>query len=180
VTSHASLARFLTVARLVKARGNRGELAGEIRSDDPGIIRRSTEVYLWDGGGQRRAVRIREIWTHRDRWIFQFEGIDTIDQARRLQGWEVQIPAEQRPPAPEGRYYLADLVGCKILESGSGRSLGDVRDVLDVAGRPLLQIEQGGREILVPFASALCVEIDIGQRIIRVNLPAGLEELNQS
>jgi ribosomal 30S subunit maturation factor RimM len=34
-----------------------------------------------------------------------------------------------------------------------------------------------GREILVPFARAICREIDVAGKIIRVQLPEGLADL---
>ena len=173
----ASGAGYVTVARLVRPQGNRGELAAELESDDATIFERFPEVQLWDGAGRRETARIRETWPHKNRLILKFEGIDTIDQAERLAGWEVQIPAEQRHQAPAGRYYVADLVGCRLLEAVSGRLVGEVQEVVETGGAPLLRVSAGEREILVPFASAICVEVDTTRRVIRVRLPEGLEEL---
>ncbi|MBI3665980.1 MAG: 16S rRNA processing protein RimM [Acidobacteria bacterium] len=169
---------FLTVARLLRTRGNRGELVAELESDDPGIFALFPEVYLWDGAGCRKAARVHRTWLHKNRLILQFDGIDSISEAERLAGWEVQIPAARRPAPPAGRYYAADLVGCRVLEARSGRLLGEVRGLLETGGASLLQVETGGGEVLVPFASSICTEIDPAQRVIRVDLPEGLEELN--
>ena len=170
---------FVTVARLVRPRGNRGELAAELESDDAAILALCPEVCLWDGAGRWQAARIRRTWQHKGRAILQFEGIDSISEAERFSGWEVQIPAERRPAAPPGRYYVTDLVGCRVLEERSGRPLGEVRGLMETGGAPLLQVEGGGEEILIPFASSICVEIDPQQRVIRVDLPEGLEQLNE-
>ena len=45
-------------------------------------------------------------------------------------------------------------------------------------GQTILEVDSSGREILVPFARSICVEIAPGERTIRVRLPEGLEELN--
>jgi ribosomal 30S subunit maturation factor RimM len=37
-----------------------------------------------------------------------------------------------------------------------------------------------GKDLLVPFARAICVEIDLAGRRIVVDLPEGLKDLNQS
>ena len=170
---------FLTVARLVRPRGRRGELAAELESDDAGIFSLCPEVYLWDGAMRRQAARICRTWRHKNRQILQFEGVDSISEAEKLTGWEVQIPAGRRPAPPAGRYYVADLVGCRMLEARSGRLVGEVRGLVETGGAPLLQVEAGGKEILIPFASSICTEIDPGRRIIRVDLPEGLEDLNE-
>ena len=172
--------RFVTLARLVRAHGNRGEVAAELESDDPGILQRYPDVHLWDGAGARQPARIIHIRPHKNRLLLQFEGVETIDGAERLAGWLVQIPAEQRPLAPEGRYYQTDLLGCRVEEAESGRTLGAVDDLLRTGPAPLLVVKDGGREILIPFAASICVEVDPERRLIRVRLPDGLEELNQS
>ncbi len=53
--------------------------------------------------------------------------------------------------------------------------MGVVSGVEDYGGPPLLKVEAAdGREILVPFARAICREIDVAAKIIRVELPEGL------
>jgi 16S rRNA processing protein RimM len=177
VPEPASEGRFVTVARLVRPQGNRGELAAEMESDDAGIFKLFPEVQLWDGGSRREAVHVRNTWPHKNRLILKFDGIDTIDQARRVAGWQVQIPAEQRPPAPAGRFYVDDLIGCAVVERRSGRRLGEVSGLVETGAVPLVEVKAGNREILIPFAWSICVEVDPEQRVIRVELPEGLEEL---
>lgn len=172
-------ARFVTLARLIRAHGNRGEVAAELESDDPGILQRYADVHLWDGAGRRELAHIINARPHKNRLLVQFEGVETIEGAERLAGWVVQIPAEQRPAAPQGRYYLADLLGCGVEEAGSGRKLGTVDDVLSTGPAPLLVVKDGARETLIPFAASICVEVDPERRVIRVKLPEGLEALNQ-
>lgn len=170
--------RYVTLARLVRTHGIKGELAAELETDDAAVLERFQEVALWDGAARREPARIRHARRHQDRLILQFEGVETMSQAERLAGWMVQIPAEQRPPPPPGRYYLADLLGCRVEEARTGRVLGEVSAFLQHGGTLLLEVKAGGCTISVPFAASICVEIDPEGRRIRVELPEGLEELN--
>ncbi len=115
---------------------------------------------------------------HGQRLIVGFEGIDTISQAELLAGWQVQLPADELPPAGPGRVYVGDLVGCRVLTAGSDLELGVVAGWLETGGVPLLEVAGGKREILIPFAASICVDVDTASRRIRVTLPEGLEELN--
>ncbi|HYM11727.1 MAG TPA: ribosome maturation factor RimM [Bryobacterales bacterium] len=179
MSDSASDIRFVTIARLVRARGNRGELVADLESEDAEILKHFPQVHLWDGKGQRQAARILESWPHKNRLVLKFEGIDTIEQAGRLAGWEVQIPEALRPPAPPGRFYVADLVGSSVWDARSGRLLGQVSGMIETGAAPLLEVTGGERAILIPFAISICVEVDPVKRIIRVDLPEGLEELNR-
>jgi 16S rRNA processing protein RimM len=169
---------YVTLARILRSRGNRGEVAAEDCSDDP--LRRFTPGarFFLAGDAPRREVLLEKAWHHKGRLILKFEGIDGIAGAQALRGCEVQIPEAELGPAPEGGFFFQDLIGCRMLDADSGRELGVVRNVLEPGGTPLLEVDSLGREILVPFARSICVEIAPGERTIRVRLPEGLEELN--
>jgi 16S rRNA processing protein RimM len=155
-------------------------LAAELETDDVGALAAGGEVELWDGENLRRPARILGARSHGDRLIVRFEGIESLTQAQQFAGWQMQIPAERRPPVPAGRYYVADLVGCRVTELDSGRLLGRVEGWIETGAVPLLEVRNGEREILIPFAASICVEIDTAGRTIRVRLPEGLEELDRS
>ena len=58
-------------------------------------------------------------------------------------------------------------------------ALGTVHDFLETGGVPLLEIRtQAGKELLIPFAKAMLINIDLERKRIDMNLPAGLDELN--
>jgi len=177
VTGESLGAGFLTIARLLRPRGNRGELAAELTCDDVAMLDRFRRVSLAGGDRCREEITVERAWLHGKRLVLKFEGIDTISQAERLAGCEVQIPDTERPPAPPGRYYVADLLGCRVLEARSGRAIGEAREWIETGAVPLLRVEAGKRSVLIPFAAAICVEIDPARRLIRVDLPDGLEEL---
>lgn len=179
MSGNASEDRFITAARLVRAWGKRGEVVADLASKDAEILKQFPQVHLWDGKGQRQAARIVGSRPHKNRLILKFEGIDTIEQAERLAGWEVQIPEALRPPAPPGRFYIADLVGSSVWDARSGRLLGQVSRLIETGAAPLLEVGSGERAILIPFAASICVAVDPAKKIIRVDLPEGLEELNQ-
>jgi 16S rRNA processing protein RimM len=108
--------QFLTLARLVRTHGVWGELAAELETDDTGLFVAGGEVELWNGRDSRRKARLLGARPHGDRLIVRFEGIDSLTEAERVAGWEVQIPAERRPALAAGRYYVADLLGCEVTE----------------------------------------------------------------
>ena len=122
-------------------------------------------------------MEVENLWIHGDRLIFKFKGIDTISDAERLAGADVAIPMDQRAGAAEGEYYQSDLVGCEITDR-SGRVLGSVQAWQETGGTPLLVVNAAGKELLIPFAKAICTKIDLERKRIEVELPEGLDDLN--
>jgi 16S rRNA processing protein RimM len=172
----------MTLARILRPHGRRGEVAAEILTDFPERLTRLTAVYLWNGHGEPRRCAIRACWLHKGQAIFHFEGSDSIGNAEKFVGLEVQLPLEERLPLPAGHYYVTDLVGCEVWEQGTER-LGCVRDVQFIGentrGTPVLVVDTPRGELLIPLAEEICVRIDTATRRIEVHLPEGLRDLNR-
>lgn len=174
----------LTVARVLRPHGRRGEVACEILTDFPNRLKTLRHVELWDGDSAPRRVTVLSCWLSKSRGgqaIFHFEGSQSITDAEKLVGLEVQIPLAHRMKLPSGTYYVADLVGCEV-RSRSGVTLGNVVDVQftgeEIAGTPILVLDSSRGELLIPLAQEICTSVDIVSRRIDVSLPEGLLELN--
>ena len=173
----------VTLARILRPRGLRGEVAAEILTDFPERLPKLREVWLADGHSAPRPVRIQRCWLSPSRGgqaIFHFANIDTVEEAETLRGLEVQIPIEQRTKLEAGNYFVSDLVGCEVWEAGASSALGSVRDVEFPGGVPLLAIDTSNGEVLVPLAAQFCTRIDVEAKRIDVTLPEGLLDLNRS
>jgi len=168
--------RWVTVAVLGKTRGNRGELTAFAYST-PERCQGLKEVFLLMPGAAEATQRnVESVWAHGERLIFKFTGVDSISDAERLVGAEVCIPFAERLPPEPGEYYRSDLIGCQVVERNGGEVLGCVTGWLEAGSAPLLEVGS----LLIPFATAICVEIDPIARKIVVDLPEGLKDLNRS
>ena len=196
--------RWVLVARILKARGNKGEVAAELLTDFPERLTRLREVLVGHAEGQKepRRMALKSCWlsqNHRGQAVFHFAGVESISEAEKFRGLEVLLPFEQRVTLPAGQYFVADLIGCSVFENPGAPPvvasspcslaeapslLGTVRDVQfpgeEFSGTPLLEVETSQGEILIPLAVDICTKIDTAARRIDVVLPDGLRELNQS
>jgi 16S rRNA processing protein RimM len=192
--------KFVTVARILRARGNKGEVAAELLTDFPERLPEIKEMFLLGESGARRSVALRAFWmdrNHAGKGVFHFAGIDSIDDAQKLRGLDVQIPLEQRAVLPVGSYFVTDLIGCSVFElpaappsvtsspcslSEAPAMLGTVRDVYfpgeGQPGTPLLAVDTLNGELMVPFAQDICLRMDVSARRIEVRLPEGLRDLD--
>ena len=198
--SFPSEPKFVTVARILRARGNKGEVAAELLTDFPERLPEIKEMSLREQSGARRGVVLRAFWVDRNhpgKGVFHFEGVNSIDDAEKLRGLEVQIPLERRAEVPAGSFFVTDLIGCSVFELAATASpvssspcslaqapalLGTVRDVYfpgeGQPGTPLLAVDTSRGELLVPLAEDICKRLDVVARRIEVQLPEGLRELN--
>ncbi len=168
---------LIVVARVARTRGLRGEVVADLYTDFPGRFEGLESVIAIGPDGSRRSLQIEEHWFHGNRIVFKFAGYDSIDAAKDLAGYQLAIPASERIELPEDHFYDWELTGCRV-ESVDGKLIGQVSEVMRTGGVEVLVVAAvEGREILIPMAREICVEIDIEQRLIRVDPPEGLLEL---
>jgi 16S rRNA processing protein RimM len=194
--------RWVLLARILRARGNKGEVAAKVLTDFPERLTKLKEVFVGQAGGrdEPRRVAVKTCWlsqNHRGQAVFHFEGVNSITEAERFRGLEILLPFEQRVSLPAGKYFVSDLIGCSVFESHVSASvvasspcslgeapslLGTVSDVQipgdEIPGTPLLVVDTARGELLVPLAEDICTRIALAERRIDVTLPDGLRNLN--
>jgi 16S rRNA processing protein RimM len=190
---HETNRRWVLVARILRPRGNKGEVVAELLTDFSSRFSTLKQIYLRKDDGEPRSAALQNFWVdrnHPEMGIFHFSGCTTISEADELRGFEVLLRFEERVVLPAGQYFVTDLIGCTVFEppewaaerASPGLVLGTVRDVLftgeTVAGTPILQVETPRGELLVPLAEDICKRIDVAGRRIEVRLPEGLGEIN--
>lgn len=127
--------------------------------------------------GSELSVNIESAWRHQDLWVLKFAGIDSIDAAERFRGTELRVPATDRGKLPDGEYFQSDLIGCALIDKVSGHALGTVVGWQENGGPLLMEVARDGREVLIPFVTAICQEVDVAARKIVVDVPEGLLDL---
>ncbi|MBM3727820.1 MAG: 16S rRNA processing protein RimM [Acidobacteria bacterium] len=167
---------WVTVARLTRTRGNKGELAGIPFTDYPERFHRLRQVRLAFDDGRERFETVERYWDHQGTPIFKLAGVDSISAAELCAASDLQVPFSERITLPEGEYFLSDLVGCLLLDHD--REIGAVTGWTETGGPVLLNVQAGGREVLVPFVPEICHNVDLDARRIHARLPAGLLEIN--
>ena len=172
-------AEQITIAVLGRARGNKGEVTATCLSSRPDRFSDLTSVCLngGDAAFEDRTFAIEEVWDHGGTLIFKFAGVDSISDAEKLRGADVRIPKSDRVTLEAGEFFHSDLVGCEVRDRVTGRVIGKVTGWEEFGGPALLEID-GGR-VLIPFVKAICTQILPEERLIRVDLPEGLEAVNE-
>lgn len=167
----------VVIARITRAWGIRGEVTAEILTDFPERFDALAEVTLRRGGTSREAV-LDGFRFHKGRILLKFEGIETMNDALPLAGYDVVIPdSEVFAIEEEDVFYEFDLVGCSV-ELPGGEVVGQVGSILRTGAGELLSIVRDGKsEALVPFVEAICIEVDIDAQRIVIDPPEGLLDL---
>ncbi|MEI5583096.1 MULTISPECIES: ribosome maturation factor RimM [unclassified Agromyces] len=181
--SAAPRSQQLRVGRLTKAHGLKGAIKLELYTDDPErrfvpgaeFSLQVPESSPWHG----RHLTLRELRWYNGHPVGFFEGVDDRTAAEGLVKailWVDQPADEESEP---DAWYDHQLVGLAVLRDGE--KVGEVVHVDHLPAQDLLVVKTGGREVMVPFVSAIVPEVDLEAGTITVTPPAGLfEELPEA
>lgn len=167
----------VVIARIVKARGIKGEVACVLETDFPDRFSSLEEVTVWMPDGARLSLRVEDYWFHNARVILKFEGFDTMTAAQGLAGGRLVIAEGDLEPLAEGQFLERQIIGSEVVTS-DGRKVGYVTRVMRTGGTDLLVLKgDDGREQLIPFADEICTGVDVAAKRITIDPPDGLLDL---
>jgi len=168
----------LVVGRVAKSHGVRGELVVDVRTDDPdarfaegttlrGRMPRSTET---------REFTVESAREHSGRLLLALHGVGDRSAADALRGMLFVVDSADLPPSEDpDEYYDHELEGLTVRDT-AGTEIGTVTEVLHSAAGELLAVRaaEDGRQILVPFVTAIVPTVSIAERLVVIDPPEGL------
>lgn len=168
----------LPVGRVQGHRGNRGEITVRVTAGDADHWCDVAFVLLTQANETRRYA-VEESRAYRDRLVLKLVGVQDANCAAALRGAQVTVERELAPTLAEDRHYRIDLIGMQVVDVASG-PIGIVEDVQPGTAHDLLIVRTpGDSEVLVPFVNGIVNSVDEGSRIVEVEMPDGLLELNE-
>jgi 16S rRNA processing protein RimM len=168
----------LVVGRVAKAHGITGELAVDIRTDEPELrfaVDTVLRARLRDG--TPRPLTVAAARRHGERLLVRFAEVLTRDVAETLRGALLLVDIADLPPSGDpDAFYDHELEGLGA-ELSDGTQVGTVLEVIHGPGGDLLALElPDGREVLVPFVRAIVPEVDPAGKRVVLDPPEGLLE----
>lgn len=154
---------LLEVGRITKAHGLRGEVIVLLSSDRRERVSVGSRLHS-DRGTELVVTASRR---HHDRWIVQFEGSSSREDADALRGTVLSAAPLEDPDA----LWVHELIGC-VVRSVDGIDRGTVESVMDNPASDLLMLDSGA---MVPVAFVLGPPVD---GVVHVDTPEGLFEIN--
>jgi 16S rRNA processing protein RimM len=199
--------RWIVLAQVLRPQGRKGEVLADLSTDFPNRFSTHPRVFLAPPGlaeappadtaqtptpsAPPQPVEVIShflpVGKNAGRIVLHFAGIDSIEQAQQLAGQQVLVPFTERTALEPGAAYISDLIGCTVYDRG--QPLGIVDSVqfptspdgsrrLEEAAPLLTVTSPEGDELLIPFANAFLLELDLASKSIRMALPQGLTQIN--
>ncbi|MBU0704699.1 MAG: ribosome maturation factor RimM [Chloroflexi bacterium] len=168
----------MTVGRVQRPHGIRGELRVRIVTDYPERLKQHAHFYLARPDSPEKTERyLVEKWRlHKETLLLKLVGYDDRDSVEELRGMLVQIPIEEAVPLEEWEYYHFQLIGVRV-ETEDGEPLGQVTEVIDTGANDVYVVRGPRGEVLLPAIEDVILKLDLDSNLMVVRpLPGMLPE----
>lgn len=171
---------MVVVGRVARAHGRRGEVVVNPETDFPERRFAQGSILYTDARTGLREFEVEAVRFQGGRPVVAFQGVESMSQAETLAGCELRIPESEQHALPEDVYYTNELVGCEV-RTVAGDSIGTVVEVQGAAGANCLVVRNpdGRDEVDIPLAEPICVQVDTVNRVVVIDPPEGLLEVNR-
>jgi 16S rRNA processing protein RimM len=164
------------VARIAKPHSIHGEVVLTSLTDVEGRLENTDHFLLISKDNVIGSLEVESRRFFQGRHVLKFVGISDRTAAEQLRGKMLAVAADQIGALPPDTFFIHDLIGMKVCLL-NGTEVGKVKDVLETGGVDLLEVGERG-EILIPFTDEICREVDADRKVITIDPPEGLLQLN--
>lgn len=164
------LKEYLEAGKIVKPHGVKGEIVLEVWADSPDVLIGAGRFWFDENG--RHDAGVTRARPQGSRLLLKLQGVDRMDDAEKLRGKILYIKREDIT-LPEGKFFIADLMGLKVIDGNSGKEYGEISEVLmGVANDVYVVKNQNGEEFLFPAVRHMIKSVDvIGGRMEVLPIP---------
>ena len=149
---------YLCIGIILKPHGVRGDVKVQPITDDPMRFGSLKQIFLQKGGdylGHKVTMgRLGGNFAY-----LHIAGVDSVEAAEMLRNEKIYVSREDAIALPEGRYFVADLFGCKVFDT-LGNELGELGDIL-FNGSADVYCVRGPRPFMAPALKTLLHEVNV-------------------
>ena len=163
------------VGVITQPHGVRGEMKVFPTTDDPRRFEDLDTVIL-DTGKEKRNLTIQSVKYQKNLVILKCKEVNDRNEVELLRKAELYVTRDQAVELEEGEYFIADLLGCKVV-SDEGEDLGVLDDVLQTGANDVYSVKKKGeKELLIPVIPQCVLNGDSEKEGVLVHLLEGLRD----
>jgi 16S rRNA processing protein RimM len=167
--------RLVPLGEIVTTHGIEGWLKLKPYNPDSAIFSSAQKVFL-ERGEVCSTHFLEASRIHKNRFLLKLRAIDSIEEAKKWVGWVLSVGEDQLQALNPGEYYYYQALGLDVFDL-EGRWVGVVTQVWPKEGGDLYVVTAASKDYLIPAVKAVVEKVDLRERKMIINPPAGLLDL---
>jgi 16S rRNA processing protein RimM len=148
---------YLTIGKLRRAHGIKGEIQMEVITEFPETIKAGKVVFV---GDRKIEYTIATCRSASKFLLVSLEGFPTRESVDIFRNENVYAKNENLTPLPPGRLYQHEVIGMQVRNE-AGDSLGEVIEILVTGANDVYIVRsEDGSELLLPAIKSVILSMD--------------------
>lgn len=168
---------FLSIGKIIGTHGVKGTVKVRSDAESLSVFKPSSLVIVRSAKGLEKVYPIQWVKPHNRVILLSLQGINDLNLAEELIGSELIINKSNLPELEKGTYYWFDIIGLSVFTSDE-KYLGIVESIIPTGSNDVYVVKDPNKEqdneTLIPACESVVLDIDLKQKIMRVDLPEGL------
>ena len=163
---------FVEIGYITKTHGLKGDVQVAFTYHEPEKLKMNA-VFLEIAGKMVPYFVSNFKHSQQTTGYFLFEDIDHIDKAKALVKKKVFLQQKMMPKKKKEEFTFKDLQGFTAIDNQHGE-LGEILSVREYPQQLLATVNYQEKEVLFPLSEDFIEDIDIANRVLKIDLPEGL------
>ena len=164
------------LGKIVKKYGFKGEVLAKLDTDEPKLYENLESVFIAHGNNLVPFF-IEKSSLHKSQLLrMRLEDVDTEAEADAILKSELYLPLAFLPKLSGNQFYFHEIIGFSMKDNKYG-VVGTIVSVNDNTAQALFEVENNGKQILIPMNDEFIEKVDRENKQIIVNTPEGLIDL---
>ena len=168
----------ITIGQISRVRGVKGEMVVVSLTDDPKRFSALKKVLLSKGEKvtEFEIERVRtDFSTKRLKGgvLLKLKGVENPEEAKNLVGSFLEIEKEKLLKLPEGRYFIFDIIGLKVITTEE-KEVGTVKEVISLPANDVWVVQGDQKEYDIPAIKEVVKKVDLERKVMIIEPKEGL------
>lgn len=167
---------FIKVAKLGSPHGLKGYIKVIPIIDPPDLLNELQSLFLENGSSYIQLDTEIMRPYKKNSWLYKAKQWQSIEDVEGFVNMYLACSKEDLPRLAKNQYYIGDIIGCNVFDLND-EYLGKILDVLQYSSNDIYKIGDKKKHFLLPAVKDFIKLIDIKEKLVKVDLPEGIEEI---
>ena len=155
--------KYIECGKIINTHGCYGGVKLESWCDAPEVLASFKKVFL-KKGEEYVEYKVKKSAVFKQFVLFDLAGVSDMDSAIALKG-SVVYAARSDFKLEDGAYFIADIIGCDVIDANSGELLGKLLEVINRGASDLYVVKTAKGDVMVPAVDEFVDRVEVGKAV---------------
>lgn len=165
--------KYIECGKIINTHGCHGGVKLDSWCNSPEELAALENLFILKNGSYEKH-KVKKTSVFKQFVIADLEGVNDMDAAMALKNTVVYASRDDFE-LEEGEFFIADLIGVKVVDATDGTVYGNLTDIINRGASDIYVVETSNGERMIPAVDEFIDRIDVNEGIFVNTIPGLLD-----